>query len=787
MPSKRKSSGSLTLHVNPNHDRRPSVRRLLSSQDSDYGSTSRTDGDGRSVGRSYSYCPESKKNIILSNSDIDPPTPSPSTPLDDVFLPVDPEKQLLENSTEQSTETTFSITSIDKHLRNWANFRDVNKLDMKQILVLVKTGILFIFLIICTGYIASNPEVTEEKTHVTVAKNRPYDSGLETMNSNSYPLIKLKLDGPFDEEAVNHTFVNSSMIYVNIGGNETRATPWKLDVNIQNLREGRIIQKEKQLECKIKNCSLSIRTNNERPVPLEYSYLLITAQANNGVYYATVILILVYILIIFELVHRTVAALLGSYAAIAVLAAIHERPTQDIIIGWIDMETIMLLFGMMMLVSIFAETGFFDYSAVKVYQIAKGEVWPLVTLLCLFSAVVSAFLDNVTTILLLTPVTIRLCQVLNLDPKQILMAEVVFSNIGGTATAVGDPPNVIIVGATSKMGISFTIFTIHMLIGIIPVILGAYGLLRFYYRKTETLKNKDSPEVIELKHEIGLWKRAAARISVATREESVMKVLFLQKSVELENILSRKLHKQSKDKIKDFKDTLQELKKRYYITDPVLLVESGFVLLVVILVLFLHSFVPTLYVVIGWVAVTGAVWLLVLANISDIESILHKIEWSTLLFFAALFILMEALTELGLIDVIGSMISDIIKSVEPESRMIASISIILWISALASSFIDNIPYTTALVPVLINISQDTELDLPLLPLIIALAFGACLGGNGTLIGASANVVCAGIAEQHGYGINFCEFFKVGFPMMLLTTAISHVYLIICHVWIGWNS
>ncbi|KAJ8297878.1 hypothetical protein KUTeg_024409 [Tegillarca granosa] len=209
------------------------------------------------------------------------------------------------------------------------------------------------------------------------------------------------------------------------------------------------------------------------------------------------------------MVHRALAAMLGSLAAMAVLAISHQRPDLETVISWIDMETLMLLFGMMILA----------------YTIAKGQVWPLVTLLCAFSAIVSAFLDNVTTILLLTPVTIRLCEVLNLDPKNILIAEVLFSNIGGTATAIGDPPNVIIVNNKDLMagGIDFAVLTGHMAIGIVFVTFVCY----------------------ELKHEIHTWKRAAARVSVASREESIMRALFMQKAAQRENTLIRQIYKKN--------------------------------------------------------------------------------------------------------------------------------------------------------------------------------------------------------------------------------------------------
>lgn len=447
----------------------------------------------------------------------------------------------------------------------------------------------------------------------------------------------------------------------------------------------------------------------------------------------------------------------------------------------------MLLFGMMILVSIFSETGFFDFFALKAYTIAKGQVWPLVTLLCAFSAIVSAFLDNVTTILLLTPVTIRLCEVLNLDPKNILIAEVLFSNIGGTATAIGDPPNVIIVNNKDLMagGIDFAVLTGHMAIGIVFVTFVCYGMLRLYYRKMESLQNKDPLEVAELKHEIHTWKRAAARVSVASREESIMRALFMQKAAQRENTLIRQIYKKKKSEKKDFEQNLIELGRKYCITDQWLLVKSSCVLLVVILLFFMYSFITEMYVNLGWIAVMGAIVLLVLADMNDLENILHRVEWGTLIFFAALFVLMEALEELKLIQWIGDRVTDAINSVEEGQRLAVAILLILWVSALASSFIDNIPYTTAMIPVLVLLSEGS--NLPLLPLVFSLAFGACLGGNGTLIGASANVVCAGIAEQHGYGFTFTEFFKVGFPMMLVSTVVAMVYLVICHVAIEWNT
>lgn len=533
--------------------------------------------------------------------------------------------------------------------------------------------------------------------------------------------------------------------------------------------------------------NLTFESHADFCIPVDFTYHFTTDDWRE-VLCAAIILFMVYGLIIFELVHRTLAGILGSMASVAVLSAFGMRPSLEKIITWLDVETLSLLFGMMVIVSIFSETGFFDYCALMAYKLAKGKVWPLITLLCLFSTVVSAFLDNVTTILLLTPVTIRLCEVLNLDPRKILIAEVLFSNIGGTATAIGDPPNVIIVSNKdiSAQGIDFSLFTGHMLIGIIFATVVAYGLLRLIYRKMQDLENKDPIEISELKHEIEMWRREANRKVAITREENVMKTLFLQKATVLENTLIRKMYKIKRKKQKNFNEVLMDLKKRYRITDYPLLIKSGIVLGTVILMFFLHTFVPGMHVGLGWIALMGAIWLMVLADIQELETVLHRVEWSTLIFFAALFSMMEALNELGLIDWISMKVKDLVMSVDESNRLMVAILLILWVAAIVSSFIDNIPFTTAMIPVLLVLGDTETTGLPIVPLVLALAFGACLGGNGTIIGASANVLCAGIAEQHGYGFTFWEFFKIGFPMMLVTNVVAMVYLLICHVALDWH-
>uniref|UniRef100_A0A3P8R1F6 Citrate transporter-like domain-containing protein n=1 Tax=Astatotilapia calliptera TaxID=8154 RepID=A0A3P8R1F6_ASTCA len=525
-------------------------------------------------------------------------------------------------------------------------------------------------------------------------------------------------------------------------------------------------------------------------VPLSMTHQPLYVSVETQVAIAGIILAGVYVLIIFEIVHRTLAAMLGSLAALAALSIIGNRPSLVTVVEWIDYETLALLFGMMVLVAIFSETGFFDYCAVKAYQLARGRVWPMIIILCLIAAILSAFLDNVTTMMLFTPVTIRLCEVLNLDPRHVLIAEVIFTNIGGAATAVGDPPNVIIVSNQDlrREGIDFASFTGYMFLGICLVLFTSFPFLRMLYWNKK-LYNKESIEIVELKHEILVWRQTAQRINPASREETAVKCLLMQKVLNLESLLRNMMktfQRQISQEDKNWEQNIQELQKKHRITDKVLLVKCVSVLGVVIFMFFLNSFVPSIHLDLGWIAILGALWLLVLADIQDFEIILHRVEWATLLFFAGLFVLMEALAQLQLIDYIGEQTALLIKAVPEDQRLAIAIILVMWVSALASSLIDNIPFTATMIPVLINLSQDADVNLPVKPLIFALAMGACLGGNGTLIGASANVVCAGIAEQHGYGFSFMEFFKLGFPMMIMTCMIGMCYLLATHIGLGWN-
>ncbi|KAM6938550.1 P protein [Lycodopsis pacificus] len=659
-----------------------------------------------------------------------------------------------------------------------------------------KIATMFTLVVLCSLFFSMYPDRDNPWRMLAVSSTDSFSMNLTDFRNNA--LLKLQVGGPFTKGKVdldNQDYILVQVEQIEPSGQRRRRSQqviynWTIPLHGERSDQIVLTKTFEMLSSDPIVITVQAFLQEEEVVPLSMTHQSLYVNVETQVGIAGLILTGVYVLIIFEIVHRTLAAMLGSLAALAALAVIGDRPSLVTVVEWIDYETLALLFGMMVLVAIFSETGFFDYCAVKAYQLSRGRVWPMIMILCLIAAILSAFLDNVTTMMLFTPVTIRLCEVLNLDPRHVLIAEVIFTNIGGAATAVGDPPNVIIVSNQDlrREGIDFASFTGYMSLGICLVLLTSVPFLRLLYWNTK-LYNKESMEIVELKHEILVWRQTAQRINPASREETAVKCLLMQKVLNLESLLRKMLktfQREISQEDKNWEQNIQELQKKHRITDTVLLVKCVSVLTVVIFMFFLNSFVPSIHLELGWIAILGSLWLLVLADVQDFEIILHRVEWATLLFFAGLFVLMEALAQLQLIDYIGEQTALLIKAVPEDQRLAIAIILVMWVSALASSLIDNIPFTATMIPVLINLSQDADVNLPVKPLVYALAMGACLGGNGTLIGASANVVCAGIAEQHGYGFSFMEFFRLGFPMMIMTCVIGMCYLLLIHIGLGWN-
>ncbi|MBR6014203.1 MAG: ArsB/NhaD family transporter [Selenomonadaceae bacterium] len=417
---------------------------------------------------------------------------------------------------------------------------------------------------------------------------------------------------------------------------------------------------------------------------------------------AVAIFIAAYALIISEKVHRTIVGIFG--AMLMILAGIISQETA---IHHIDFNTLGLLMGMMIIVNITSETGLFNFLAIWSAKKVKAHPAKLLIALSLLTAVCSALLDNVTTVLLTVPITFNIAAQLKVDVKPFLMAQIISSNIGGTATLVGDPPNIMI---GSSVGLNFMDFIFNLTL----------------------------PAII---------------IFVVT----VAIMLLLYKS---------KLHTQV-----ELQDKVMRLDEKSQITDFKLLRKCLFVLGVTMTLFILHG---TLHLETATAALTGAGLLLLITyshNESMIAKVLSKIEWLAIFFFAGLFVLVGALVETGVIKMLAAEAIEI-----TNGSVNATAMIILWMSAIASAFIDNIPFVATMIPLIKDMGAMGLTNLE--PMWWSLALGACLGGNGTLIGASANVVVASMAAQRGKPISFISFMKTAFPLMILSIIISTAYVYI---------
>jgi len=415
----------------------------------------------------------------------------------------------------------------------------------------------------------------------------------------------------------------------------------------------------------------------------------------------------IYVILVTEAIHRTSLAMIGALIIIIILiytGLIPAHDTVDFVIGAIDFNTIGLLLGMMIIVGILGETGVFQYIGIKAAKLSKGNVWKLMVLLSVLTAVGSAFLDNVTMVLLIVPVTISVARVLNINPIPLILAEIFASNVGGASTLIGDPPNIMIASAAN---IDFMSFAYHMTPEVIITFAASLLILKIMFRKD--LKQK--PEHIEKLMQID-----------------------------------------EKKEIKDF----------------ALLKKSVIVLVGVVIAFMFHG---ALDLEVSIIALGGAAILLVITRIHPAKSFVH-VEWPTLLFFAGLFIIVSGVELTGALELFAHEIVNV-----TGGNFEATSVLIIWSSAFASAFVDNIPYTATMIPIIENISEDPSIASSIAnysfnPLWYALAIGADFGGNGTLIGASANLVAIAVAERHGYRMFFKDFIIKGLPYMIATVAIG---------------
>jgi Na+/H+ antiporter NhaD/arsenite permease-like protein len=423
------------------------------------------------------------------------------------------------------------------------------------------------------------------------------------------------------------------------------------------------------------------------------------------------ILVGVYVALSFEFLHRTTAALIGAatiVGAIIILAEIPAEESFDFVVAAVDYNTIGLLLGMMIIVAILAESGIFQWVGIKASKVSKGNLWKLLLILCTFTAVASMFIDNVTTVLLMIPVTIAVFRIYKVSPLPFILAQALASNIGGTATLIGDPPNIMI---GSAAGIDFNTFIIHMGPTVAVSFAVSLVLLRFFFRK-------------DLKAQV-------------------------------QNI-----------------EQLMKEDERSYLKDMGVLKKSLAVLFGVIALFVMHG---ALHIEPSVIAIGGAAVLLAVTRSSP-EKVFREVDWPTLVFFAGLFIIVGAAEYAGMIDLLSQAALRLTAG-DPWLTFV----VIVWTSAISSAFVDNIPFTATMIPLVETLNASPGVssafgEFDVSPLWWALALGADFGGNGTLIGSSAGVVAAGVSERYGHPISFNRWFRVGFPFMIITVGVGTIVL-----------
>ncbi len=418
---------------------------------------------------------------------------------------------------------------------------------------------------------------------------------------------------------------------------------------------------------------------------------------------AVTVFLVAYLFIATEKINRVAVVCAGAAVMIIIGATDADAAFYSHETG-IDWNVIFLLLGMMIIVGVIHKTGLFEYLAIKAIQLAKGRPRQAFVYLLILVAVCSALLDNVTTIMLAVPMTIMVAKYLKVHPVPFILAEVFISNIGGAATLIGDPPNIII---ASKAKLDFNEFVIHMTPLVLIVLAVIIPMLVLMFNKD--LKNNPEDQ-----------------------------------------------------------KTVMDLHPGSFIKDKPLLIKSIVVLTLVIAAFVLHT---VLHLEPSVIAMIGAGFLVMISNLKP-EQFARDVEWGTLVFFAALFIMVGALVNVGALK----MVADSIGSFVGNDGALAAGAIVV-ISALASGIVDNIPYVTSMAPVIQQLNGSIA-GITNDGLWWALAFGADFGGNMTIVGASANVVAVGLAYASGYKITFWQFAKYGIPVTVLSTAIALPYVLI---------
>ncbi|XP_017050444.1 P protein [Drosophila ficusphila] len=646
----------------------------------------------------------------------------------------------------------------------------------KEIVHFVKMGILLLIWFVCTCIVFTFAAAVEpQSTMVTVEPNKTALRKVELPNE----AVRITLQGPVNVYSTNYpeehhggygAGLRVEWRSSDLNVTYSRTAMWNIamesdpDVYEAVAKDFRIPREGGAGAQAV----VSLESRSDSPVSFHMTMDTGALLTDMAVLCGALLLLVLYLLIIFDIIDHTFAALIIATTAIATLATLNHRPSVEKIVSFINFEPLMLLFGLMTIVDIMATTGVFDYLIVWTYRISRGRPWWLIFFLSMMTAFLSALLNSDIMALALTPMTIRLCEEMSLRTTYVLVVVALFADMGGALTPMGNPPNAIVTTNPTVVaqGVDFVNFVVHMAPGVLVSMFVVFAIVYVTHRKTIFVLDQNQTELVEKKN------KEKEPPSQETKDR-------------IEQLKKKEYGKHWLKPVDNFPETLANLEAESRIRDKPLLIKCCIALGFALICMMLHS-IPQAAdgASLGWVAILATILLIILRDNHDFDASLAIIQWTILLFIAAIFVFTEVLYELGLFEWLGDRAVMLLTRLKIEHQLAVTMMAILWSTALLCIFIDNAAVTIFMLRLCFQ--MDVKDHIPLPPMFWALTFGACFGGNGSLFGAVSNEIIALIALQHGYKITFWHFFVIGFPMMLATLVIGSAYLLIAHVACSWH-
>ncbi|KAH8239287.1 hypothetical protein KR032_002864, partial [Drosophila birchii] len=634
-------------------------------------------------------------------------------------------------------------------------------------LQLIKIGLLLVLWSFFTVVIIVAPISESESSVVTILPKETLFRDLELLTD----AIGVTFIGPiaaalqkFPSKEENVPAVGVRVKWLDSVSNETiqRADMWNVYLETKELDRfdevSKIYSIPKSRRWDTVHGVLSLESKCEYPVALIMEINSNPLFTNFGIAYAGLLILGLYIIIFFELTDPTLAILLMATTGFATLAALGERPALYMISGWVNLRIIIIMLSLMIISGITSESGIFDWLTIQIYRISKGHKWLMVFILAIVTAILSSIIPNVTIVLLMCPIAVLLCEAIPAQTHLVIFVVIVYSNIGGALTLVGEPLNMVI---ATKTQMEFGSFSLHMLPGVLGGVL--IGLPVIYLTMRRTINRLDDNQIMVTA------KRAESRPQLLEEVEALE--AWLRKSHSIRPRIRPSTN---------YFSIMAYLKTHYGIRDKILLAKCLIVLLFVQISfgLYLQPLLPggSLHVM----ALMGAILLIILTKLDDFDMVLHYLDWSVVLFLGAHFVFIEVVHLLGLVPWLGNQAVKVIASVEASKQTAVAILLIIWMTAFLTALVNNIAVTEMLMVLINDLTLNRDVKVRITPLIWALSYGAAFGANGTLLGAHANLMGMVVARRFGYQITFLQFFRYGFPVMLATLTVASAYLLIVY-------